>query len=81
MQAGGRRFDPVILHQFIVFILIVVEEIHSKPKLPWPMLSEAILVLIGIYQLTTSRKTHGCSLKIHRVELDVIKGNCTFVKV
>jgi hypothetical protein len=42
---------------------------------------QAILVLIGIYQLTTSRKTHGCSLKIHRVELDVIKGNCTFVKV
>jgi hypothetical protein len=39
------------------------------------------LVLIGIYQLTKSRKTHGCSLKIHRVELDVIKGNCTFVKV
>ena len=30
---------------------------------------EAALVLVDIYRLTTSRKAHGCSLKIHRVEL------------
>ena len=31
--------------------------------------AEAALVLVDIYRLTTGRKTHGCSLKIHRVEL------------
>jgi hypothetical protein len=30
---------------------------------------EAALVLVDIYRLTMSRKAHGCSLKIHRVEL------------
>ena len=34
--------------------------------------AQAFLVLIGIVLLTTSRKTHGCSLKIHRVESELL---------
>jgi len=56
LQAGGRRFDPVILHQTIL------SNLGSTPK--WLCLErdEAILMLIDI------DRSIGCSLKIHRVE-------------
>ena len=76
MQAGGRRFDPVILHQQ----LIVFAE--KKSKLPSFLdfyhflfvnalnikaaLQKAALMLIDIY------RSIGCSLKIHRVELALL---------
>ena len=70
LQAGGRRFDPVILHQ-------------SK--------RESSIKRFGVesggfgddwlVSITAEESQHGCSLKIHRVEISVADGKHTFVKV
>lgn len=54
LQAGGRRFDPVILHQFplIFYIKAISFEI-------------ALMLMLSQQR---SRKTSGCSLTIYRVE-------------
>ena len=55
LQAGGRRFDPVILHQ-----QTTVWALNTKAAL-----RKAALLLIGI------DRSIGCSLKIHRVESEL----------
>ncbi len=66
MQAGGRRFDPVILHHIF------------NIKASW--LQDA-LMLVRLLINKTAKAVNGCSLKIHRVEISVAGGKRTFVKV
>ena len=68
LQAGGRRFDPVILHQdssdskFIASLdAIIVGSLQYKSTLHQ---SAFVLRRISI----------GCSLKIHRVEISIADG-------
>ena len=61
LQAGGRRFDPVILHHHLSNVdevLYGLREVHSKQKLLCKMLVKAVFVLIDIDRLTSvARRT------------------------
>jgi hypothetical protein len=59
LQAGGRRFDPVILHHLSVRAVNAVGKkfINAKHSLG------ECFVLVDSFQLII-----GCSLKIHRVK-------------
>ena len=51
LQAGGRRFDPVILHHSfdsIAYLIAVWVEFNIKA-----LLIESVLMLIGIYRSTS----------------------------
>jgi hypothetical protein len=60
LQAGGRRFDPVILHQYFDFGHASNRLIVGVSDLASPVVVNSI----------------GCrSLTIHRVEISVVSGN------
>jgi hypothetical protein len=66
LQAGGRRFDPVILHQTTFESSIGT---HSTPKRLDLKGPGCFVVDCGI-----CCKSIGCSLTIHRVEISVVSG-------
>ena len=66
LQAGGRRFDPVILHHRSCPSKAAAAKAHRHNR---PVLDTRCLVLP-----CWSFKTYGCSLTIHRVESAVPLG-------
>lgn len=70
MQAGGRRFDPVILHQST-----------RDSSIKWFDVESDGFVDDWLVSIMADENQHGCSLKIHRVEISVADGKHTFVKV
>ena len=85
LQAGGRRFDPVILHQYLPR-LKKKRWWHKGPRNNGRK-NHFLKVLPRktfrhwFYHQYCCRKTVGCSLKIHRVEISVVDAKCIFVKV
>ena len=75
LQAGGRRFDPVILHQdSSESELIASKNAIIAGSLQYKStLAQSAFVLRWI--------SIGCSLKIHRVEISIADGNTFEVTV
>ena len=72
LQAGGRRFDPVILHQ--EFKNYSALRCYNR----WLTNTKAVLQRLLLYW---SIRSIGCSLKIHRVEISIADGNTFEVTV
>ena len=68
LQAGGRRFDPVILHQTT---LVVKNHSAARCYNHWLTNTKAVLQRLLLYW---SIRSIGCSLKIHRVEISIADG-------
>ena len=72
MQAGGRRFDPVILHQGLYELYglygLFVLFISKRHDLDEFRCDGVWILTISLIRVFLKEKIHGCSLTIHRVE-------------
>jgi hypothetical protein len=67
LQAGGRRFDPVILHHSFLSPIILINTKEDSQE------SSLLLAYID--------KSIGCSLTIHRVDISAVSGNLLLLSI